>query len=219
MKGNPFPVTAVSILLGIVTIAMVCVFKAIASSDSVMTDLPIHDEKYQGVLLGLVVALAAYIGGVERDLAKRASEHQKACDDRKAMARKRDIGWLIPLDGLLIILGLLMIAQMIIPKQCCEIIDWLKMFKVVLFPVTFLYLAVLHVRQWTMNRGNDDSGDQPIGGACTRANNEIQGSDKIPPIVKDKLACLLEEFCQNNVKGLEIRNIACLLSHHFRHVK
>lgn len=99
-------------------------------------------------LLGLVVALASYIGSVERDIIKKIADHVREKKENKAKARKIDLRWLIGLDVLLVILSIIILIELILPTS--SLVDFAKNIKTVLFPLIILYLAWLHFRQWIL---------------------------------------------------------------------
>ena len=106
----------------------------------------LNEPNYQVTLLALVVAFAAYIGNVQRDIIKKISEHNSNSSP-KAAKRKEDLRWLIGLDALLVILGLVIIIQLLFPKTW-ELVVFTVKVKTVMFPLLLLYVAGLHLRQW-----------------------------------------------------------------------
>jgi len=140
------PVLAVTalVLMGIV-LSLVLPFGELKTA-------PLNAEAYQATLFAFVIALAAYIGGIERDLIKKIHEYKHdntKKDANKALDREADLRWLIGVDWLLMVLGLSFTAELILPKGL-SLIDWIHEFKPVMLPLIMIYLAGLHVRQWKL---------------------------------------------------------------------
>jgi len=213
MKNKPVPIPQAGVIVGLIILV------AVASIPGNIFDPHLrwlNYDSYQGTFLALIVALAAYIGNVERDVIKKISEHKEAGRLEKAVERKKDLNWLIGLDILLVALGVVFTAQMTVSKECNDCIDWIQELKLFLFPCALGYLAVLHFRQWIKKRFG---GNNTLNDAAGIVTDEIRKSSGPVNKVAVELTNLAEKMRTERLKGDEAREVAYLLARALRHVE
>ena len=105
-------------------------------------------EPNQFVILGTVVAMAAYVGTVAREVARKIGEELKN-DAKHKPGRRPALTALIVADFLLISLAFMVGLRIQIFASGHVVLGWFDELIVRVIGVTVFYMILLHIAQWS----------------------------------------------------------------------
>lgn len=112
----------------------------------------------QLTFLGFIVALAAYLASIARELIKTLNALAET--DEKRKVTKLDLGWVSTAEFHLVVIGAFTSARIVLGPTCdsknvciagIELIE-LDFFLMIYLALILLLLAGLHVRQWVAHK-------------------------------------------------------------------
>ncbi len=141
-----FKLRFVPFLMGIALLAFYLAYNLPNPTDDLLSDF-----SKQLTFLGFIVALAAYLASVGRELVKTLNVR----NDPKRPDHKLDLGWIVTAEFNLVMLGIFTSARVVLGPTCSqgvcmagiELLE-LDFFLVIYLALTIVFLAGLHARQW-----------------------------------------------------------------------